>query len=124
LLQEFFETNACPAREYAEDFIEAADNHELDWRLLPSIAYVESGGGRSFRNNNILGWGNGKQRFSSIREGIHAVAERLANSKLYRDKSVDQILRTFNPEHAEYAARVKSVMYRIARNEIAPRAFN
>ena len=117
-LQEFFGSNACPALRFAADFIEAADNNDLDWRLLPSISYLESGGGKAYRNNNILGWGNGKERFNSIRAGIHAVAERLSTSPLYRDKSVDEILRTFNPEHRDYVARVKSVMRQIARYEI------
>ena len=117
-LQEFFESNACPARRFAEDFIEAADNNDLDWRLLPSISYLESGGGKAYRNNNILGWSNGNHRFQSVRAGIHAVAERLATSPLYRDKSIDEILRTFNPEHQDYVTRVKTVMRQIARHEV------
>ena len=123
-LQQFFSDNDCPAHKFAGDFIEAADNNDLDWRLLPSISYVESGGGREYRNNNILGWANAGKRFQSVRAGIHMVAERLATSPLYRDKGVDDILRTYNPEHGEYAARVKSVMRQIAKHELLRTTFN
>ncbi len=118
-LQRFFEEKACPAHRFAEDFIEAADRNSLDWRLLPSIAMIESGGGKAYRNNNILGWGNGNLRFHSIREGIQEVARILATSPLYRNKTVDQMLRAFNPEHDDYAGRVKMVMRQIARTQTA-----
>jgi hypothetical protein len=41
------------------------------------------------------------------------VAGRLGNSKLYRDKGVDEILRIYNPG-ANYPGVVKSVMRRIS----------
>jgi hypothetical protein len=93
-----------------------ADQNNLDWRLLPSISFVESGGGREARNNNLFGWDGGRAIYSSIRAGIHDVAERLGNSKLYRDKGVDEILRTYNP-NTHYTGVVKSVMRRISPSE-------
>ena len=122
-LQQFLEEKACPAHRFAKDFIEAADRNSLDWRLLPSIAMIETSGGKAYKNNNIFGWGNGNFRFSSIREGIQEVARILATSPLYRNKTVDQILRVFNPEHSDYPSRVKTVMRQIARTEVAY-AFN
>jgi len=122
-LQQFFEEKACPAQRFAEDFIAAADRNSLDWRLLPSIAVIESSGGKAYKNNNIFGWGNGNIRFNSIREGIHEVARMLATSPSYRNKTLDEILRVFNPEHGDYVLRVKTVMRQIARTEIAS-AFN
>jgi len=109
-LKEFLYENDCPIKSLAADFIEAADLQDLDWRLLPSIAVVESGGGKRYKNNNVFGWGNCDLRFPSVRAGIHFVAERLANSRLYRDKNLDQLLRTYNPEHPNYPQKVKSVM--------------
>src|SRR5438034_4429403 len=50
-----------------------------------------------------------KKMIISARAGIHDVAGRLANSKLYRDKGVDEILREYNP-NASYPGNVKSVM--------------
>src|SRR5207248_7451405 len=91
----------------------AADMNHLDWRLLPSISIVESGGGREARNNNLFGWNGGKAMFVSIRAAIHEVGGRLGNSKLYRNKDVDGILRVYNPR-ASYSGIVKSVMRRIS----------
>jgi hypothetical protein len=92
-----FQRHRAPVDRLAEEFLAAADAHRLDWRLLPSIAMVESGGGKAYINNNIMGWDSGKVRFASVRTGIHTVASRLANSPLYRGKSLDQMIRTYNP---------------------------
>ena len=112
-LREFFANSGCPVEELAEDFLIEADEHDLDWRLLPSIAIVESGGGKQSRNNNVFGWDSGNTSFQSVQAGIHHVASRLAISDLYRDKDVDDILRTYNPRPG-YIRRVKSVMARLS----------
>lgn len=108
-LRQFFLEHKCPLRELAEDFIQAADNNELDWRLLPSLALVESGGGKAYHNNNIFGWSNCKVRFASVRHGIHYVAHSLANSVLYRHKDTSGILMTYNPRPL-YRKQVEQVM--------------
>lgn len=108
-LERYFSEKNCPVRPLAKDFVEAADRNRLDWRLLPSIAVIESGGGKEYRNNNIFGWKNGSHRFRSVRESIHTVAERLANSQYYRDKELDDVLNTYNPIPG-YPERVKYVM--------------
>ena len=48
-LQAFFGKADCPAKKYSTDFLVEADELSLDWRLLPSISYVESTGGKSAR---------------------------------------------------------------------------
>jgi hypothetical protein len=111
-LNRFFAKGNCPLRTVSADFLEAADHYDLDWRLLPSISMVESSGGKVFRNNNVLGWDSCHHKFGSVRAGIHAVASRLATSALYRDKDLDDVLATYNPD-PEYVARVKSVMRRL-----------
>jgi len=111
-LQQFFSDYKCPVRHLSHTFIRAADRHGIDWRLLPAIAFIESTGGKDYRNNNILGWGNGDIRFRTISEGIRTVAERLANSNYYRGKNIDQILFTYNPR-PEYRQKVKAVMREI-----------
>jgi hypothetical protein len=120
-LQRFLQERDCPVSRFASDFIEAADRFDLDWRLLPSISYVESGGGKEYRGNNIFGWGNGLQAFPSIRAGIRLVASRLAKSNLYRHKNLDEVLRTYNP-NVTYGTRVKAVMVRLGKEQayIAP----
>lgn len=115
-LQQFLKQKDCPVEGLASDFVQAADRHQLDWRLLPSISYVESTGGKFHRNNNIFGWANGKASFPTIRHGIHLVANRLAEGRHYRNKSMDQILATYNPRPS-YRIRVRQIMKEISPDE-------
>lgn len=112
LLKKFFQKGDCPAERYAQAFLDAADRYDLDWRLLPSLSYIESTGGKMARNNNLFGWDSGKAEFPTPVAGIREVGYRLANSSLYKDKDLDDVLATYNPD-AEYAEKVKSVMRRI-----------
>jgi len=109
-LQEFFGERDCPLREAAADFLIAADRNDLDWRLLPSISIIESSGGKDYRKNNVFGWDSCREGFTSVREGIQFVAAQLANSKRYKDKSLDNKLSTYNPL-PDYPQRVKAVMH-------------
>jgi hypothetical protein len=103
----------CPIKDLAEEFIHAADDNNLDWRLLPSISIIESSGGKAYKNNNIMGWENGDRMFPTVRAGIHHVAFRLGNSFIYRDRSTDEKLHLYNPDEA-YPTRVEDVMYKIS----------
>ena len=115
-LEKFFQSAGCPAQKYSDTFLEAADANGLDWRLLPSISFIESTGGKADRNNNLFGWDSGRAEFASPAAGIHTVGYRLSHSNLYRHKDLDAILATYNPD-AEYAAKVKAVMRRISPSE-------
>ena len=108
-LEKFFGDRDCPLRTAAKDFLIAADQNHLDWRLLPSISFIESSGGKDYRNNNVLGWDSCKEKFPSIRDGIHYVAAQLGKSKRYKDKDLDSKLQTYNPVPL-YVERVKAVM--------------
>jgi hypothetical protein len=112
-IRQFFDRADCPAGRYATQFLEVADAYALDWRLLPSLSYVETTGGKASRNNNIFGWDSGRASFESPAAGIYAVGDRLAHSGLYRDKNLDEVLATYNHNPA-YRRTVKSVMRRIA----------
>jgi len=118
VLQNFFAARHCPVRNLAGEFLLAADMNGLDWRLLPSISLIETGGGKVSRNNNIFGWGSGRHRFVSIRESIHTVAAKLAHSKLYRDKDTDRILSTYNIR-PRWGERVKAVMRSIGSPDLS-----
>jgi hypothetical protein len=112
-LRQFFGSTDCPAGEYAAAFLEVADQYELDWRLLPSIAFVETTGGKNSPHNNLFGWNSGRAHFRDPGAAIRSVGSRLAHSSLYRSKNLDEVLTTYNPT-GDYARRVKSVMQRIA----------
>ncbi len=118
-VKQFFQERDCPAQVYAADFITAADQHELDWRLLPSLSFIESGGGKVAYNNNMFGWDNCKLKFRSTREGIYRVASKLGKSRMYRKKNVDQVLKLYNPRR-EYTKAVKAVMSQLGPAELAP----
>lgn len=115
-LRQFFCTLRCPVMELAEDFVQAADDNHLDWRLLPSISVVESGGGKAFKNNNLFGWNNGAAPFITVRTGIHEVAFQLGQSNRYRNRDVTGKLRSYNPD-PEYADKVVGVMHMISPTE-------
>jgi hypothetical protein len=112
LLKSFFQKAACPAQHYAQAFLDAADLYDLDWRLLPSLSYIESTGGKAARNNNLFGWDSGKAEFPSPIAGIREVGYRLTHSSLYKDKDLDEVLATYNSDE-DYGLRVKSVMRQI-----------
>lgn len=112
-LHQFFSRLHCPVRDLSEDFVHAADDNNLDWRLLPSISIIESSGGKAYKNNNIFGWANGDWAFPTIRAGLHQVAFRLGRSIIYRNRSTEEKLRLYNPDET-YPARVEDVMQRIS----------
>jgi hypothetical protein len=118
-LKNFFKERDCPVHRYAADFLFAADQNDLDWRLLPSISFVESTGGKFFANNNVFGWNSCKQRFPSVQAGIHIVAGQLGKSSVYKNKSIDEKLRTYNCR-PPYREAVKRVMEQIG--PAAPKA--
>ena len=121
LLRQYFDDRNCPLKDSAADFLTAADQNELDWRLLPSISMIESSGGKDYRNNNVFGWDSCREVFPSVQAGIHFVASKLAKSKLYKGKNVDQKLATYNPQ-PDYLPRVKAVMRALGPADQSPRA--
>jgi len=117
-LHHFFNKHRSPLRDLAIELLIAADQNGLDWRLLPSISIVESGGGKACRNNNVFGWRSGEQRFPSVTAGIQHVAERLANSKIYKGKDIAGKLNAYNPVPG-YQLRIEAVMRALEQTEIA-----
>ena len=112
-LEKFLWKLHCPVAPLAEDFVHAADDNQLDWRLLPSISVIESGGGKAYRHNNLFGWDQGNRVFPTIRAGLNEVAFKLGRSSLYRNRNSLQKLRLYNPD-ATYPGRVMAVMNRIS----------
>lgn len=119
-LYEYLEKRDLPVKIYAADFVRAADEYSLDWRLLPSISIVESTGGKYFKNNNVFGWANGEQRFGSVRHGIYRVAHQLHHGRAYRGKDVPAKLATYN-SNPEYRAKVLRLMDQIGPRDFEPK---
>ncbi len=113
ILRRFLKESHSPVETYAETFILEADAHHLDWRLLPSLAVVESGAGQRNRRNNFFGWANGDSRFPSATEAIHHVAEALEGARPYRNKDLAGKLAAYNRTPG-YRVAVTRVMQRIS----------
>lgn len=67
-----------PLEAHAAAMVLAADQHGIDWRLLPVIAILESQGGLTACGGNAWGYANCRVRFSSFEEGIQSVAATLS----------------------------------------------
>ena len=53
-LYRFFHKTGCPVRDHVGAFLEAADDYDLDWRLLPSLSFIESTGGKMARSGSVI----------------------------------------------------------------------
>jgi hypothetical protein len=116
-LTRFFHKAACPAEKYSAEFLRAADANALDWRLLPSLSFVETSGGKGARHNNLFGWNSGRAHFPSPAAAIHAVGYQLKHSSVYKNMKLDRLLAIYNPGAEQYADKVKSIMRRISPTE-------
>lgn len=81
ILQAYLAKHKSPMQNHAADFVEAADTYNLDWKLVPAIAGVESTFGKHIPGGyNGWGWGvYGTNRiyFTSWRDGIFTVSQGL-----------------------------------------------
>jgi len=68
-----------PLFPYTQLLVDTADKYNLDFRLMPAIAVVESGAGRAMVSDSHNAWGfeNGATKFSSWEEAIEKVAQTL-----------------------------------------------
>lgn len=82
ILGEFLKRYDSPLSAHAETFVVSADENRLDWRLLASIAGLESGFGHHIPYNSYNGWGWGIYgdnviRFTSWDEAIITISQAL-----------------------------------------------
>lgn len=116
-VEAYFADKNLPIAAYADKLVEEAEKNGLDWTFVAAFSMAESTGCKFMHNNNCFGWGSAKIRFESIEEGIEIVAWNLggnnpATAKYYKDKTIDQIINTFNPPsvNARYNGIIKHVM--------------
>lgn len=97
ILRDYLARYNSPLQNHAQDFIDAADSFNLDWKLVPAITGVESTfgkhipGGHNPATSSYNGWGwgvygNKVTKFKSWREGIFTVSEGL--KKNYIDQGL------------------------------------
>jgi hypothetical protein len=113
-LRNFFLRYESPLHKLAHIFVGAADEHHIDWRLLPALSMVETGGGKRGTPSNIFGWNSGRTRFATIETGILFVASRFAHSPIYTGRTAIGILQKYNPAKKSYPPKVTRYMQEIA----------
>ncbi len=90
ILADYLAAHDSPLQYHAQDFIDAADAYQMDWKLVPAISGVESTFGKAIPGGyNAWGWGvYGDQAlgFKSWRDGIFTVSGGLKQN--YIDKGL------------------------------------
>ena len=79
VLAKFFESKGSPMAADAAAMVEIADKHDLDWKLLPAIAGVESTFGTAVpaSSYNPYGWNNGHFYFKNWAAASDYVAKEI-----------------------------------------------
>lgn len=82
VLKKFLAQHDSPLEPYAKNFVETADKYNLDWKLVVSIAGLESTYGQQipYGSYNAWGWGiygNNVIYFKSWDDGIETVSSGL-----------------------------------------------
>jgi len=111
-LETFFHSFGCPTPHYVSDYLGAADSYAIDYRLLPAISVLESTCGIYQRLNNRWGWDSARKGFSSFRAGLQYIARQLSEGRFYKNKSLDEKVRMYNP-NPQYARQVRTLMLKI-----------
>jgi hypothetical protein len=106
-------------------FVQAADKYGIDWRLVASIGYHESTGGKFACKKvkfSAFGWGSCKINFSSYEESIDVISKNLGGdnpntARYYAGKTTKQIIDVYNPDHIrkDYDTLVLGTMEKIAK---------
>jgi hypothetical protein len=115
-LEEFLASYNSPLTAYSQNFIEAADEYQIDWKLLPAITGVESTFGKQIPaySYNAYGWSNGTYQFQSWEQSIDHV------SRYLKEKYIDRGLNTpykmgpvYAPPSKTWAGKVAYFMEQI-----------
>ena len=105
-------------KQYAQEFIWAEEDYEINACFLASIAAAESGWGEhQFRPNNIFGFG--RAEFDSVPECIDYVSWFLRKhylnpeGKYYRGGTIEDIGRIWCPDDGTWARLLRGIYYEL-----------
>jgi len=123
-LRNFLEKYNSPLTSYADEFVQYADENDLDYRLVPAISGVESTFGKRIPVDsfNAYGWANGEYTFESWEDSISHVSLVLKNK--YIDKgavSINQIAKIYAPPSSTWG---KNVSFFVRKIDILPLNFD
>jgi hypothetical protein len=117
ILKNFLEAKGSPMAKDAEELVKIADKYEIDWKLLPAIAGVESHYGQLVPagSYNPYGWNNGSAYF----EGWADASEHVASGIRTRYAQTGEVTPYgIGPSYAAnplWAAHVNNYMHQISQ---------
>lgn len=119
-LKRVFEQYNSPLLGEEASYVKIADKNGVDWKLLPSIAGLESSFGKRLMPNsyNAYGWGGGHIYFDSWSDGIDTITKSL--KERYYARGADTVW-TIGPIYAAsptWAVRVNSFMEKIEKEYV------
>jgi hypothetical protein len=114
-LQNIFKKYNSPLVPEAEYYVKYADKYDIDWRLLPAIAGLESGFARAHieGSHNAYGWGRGRIYYTSWEEGIDTISKALAERYYARGADTVEKIGPIYAESPTWAVRVNNYIYQI-----------
>ncbi len=114
ILQKYLAKFDSPMQLHAQDFIDAAKTYNLDWKMLPAIAGVESTFGKQIPGGyNAYGWGvygNQAIYFTSWTDGIYTVAKGLRENYLNKGLKDPYSINRIYAESPNWGSRVTYFM--------------
>ena len=112
-IRKYLDQRNSPLADYAREFVAAADEYGIDYRIVASISIIESEGGKhTFKPYNAWGWG--KSGFSSWEEGIWTVSKGI--SKYYANGATTPKAISYSycpPSSQSWATKVQYVMNQV-----------
>jgi hypothetical protein len=125
-IDQYFKSYNMPLAGYGQKMVEVADKNDIDWRLIPALAVIESTGGKFACKSvtfSAFGWGSCKIGFKSYDQAIEVLGTNLGGNnpnteKHYANKDTKGILAKYNSVIPNYTAKVMKVMDAIEKTEV------
>lgn len=112
----FLKENNSLLADFSDVFIDAADEWNIDWRLLPAIAGLESGFGKRMIDGtyNAYGWAGGYYPFFSWNHSIAYVSKNLREKYYNRGLNTPgKIGLVYAPPNPNWGNLISSIMNKI-----------
>lgn len=116
----YYAQYGLPLKGYGMKMVLAAEEHNLEWNLLPALAMRESTGGKFACKNNPFGFGSCKIGYKSFDESIEAVAGHIGGNnprtaRYYANKDTKAKLKAYNSVIPAYTSEIFGIMAKIEK---------